>query len=112
MTSFAIAAACRALADQDGLAERVAAIVAERERFASELRLRGWKFVPSTGNFLLARPPTPASEVAAWLQGGGLIVRTYPAHPRLNDWLRLSVRSPEEDDRLLARLDRASSLDR
>ena len=39
------------------------------------------------------------------LQGGGLIVRSYPGHSRLNDWLRIAVRSPEEDDRLLRRLD-------
>ena len=36
---------------------------------------------------------------------GGLIVRSYPGHPRLNDWLRIAVRSPDEDNRLLARLD-------
>jgi histidinol-phosphate aminotransferase len=105
MTAFGIAAAYRALTDQDGLAERVAAIVAERTRFSAELRQRGWEVLPSEANFLLARPPVAAADVAAWLQGGGLIVRSYPSHPRLNAWLRLSVRSPEEDDRLLARLD-------
>jgi histidinol-phosphate aminotransferase len=105
MTSFGIAAAGRALADQAGLEERVAAIVAERERLDGELQRRGWEVLPSTGNFVLGRPPMPAAEVAAWLQGGGLIVRSYPGHPRLNDWLRIAVRSPEEDDRLLRRLD-------
>jgi histidinol-phosphate aminotransferase len=105
MTGFAIAAACRALADQDGLRERVAAIVAERERFEAELRRRAWELVPSTANFVLAKPPAAASSVAAWLQGAGLIVRSYAGHPRLNDWLRVTVRSPQEDDRLLARLD-------
>jgi histidinol-phosphate aminotransferase len=105
MTAFGIAAACRALADQAGLKERVAAIVAERERFEGELLQRGWELVPSTGNFLLGRPPAPAAEIAAWLQGGGLIVRSYPSHPRLKDWLRVTVRAPEEDDRLLRRLD-------
>ena len=105
MTSFGIAAAGRALADQAGLAERVAAIVAERQRLDSELQRRGWEVLPSTGNFVLGRPPTPAIEVAAWLQDGGLIVRSYAGHPRLNDWLRIAVRSPDEDNRLLARLD-------
>ncbi len=105
MTAFGIAAACRALADQAGLKQRVAAIVAERERFERELRQRGWELVPSTGNFLLGRPRPPAAEVAAWLQGGGLIVRSYPSHPRLKDWLRVTVRAPDEDDRLLRRLD-------
>jgi histidinol-phosphate aminotransferase len=105
MTSFGIAAAGRALADQAGLEERVAAIVAERERLDRELQRRGWEVLPSTGNFVLGRPPMPAVEVAAWLQGGGLIVRSYPGHPRLNDWLRIAVRSPAEDDRLLSRLE-------
>lgn len=105
MTAFGIAAACRALADQSGLQERVAALVVERERFARELVQRGWELVPSTANFVLGRPPTPAADVAAWLQGGGLIARSYPGHPRLRDWLRLSVRGPREDERLLRRLD-------
>jgi histidinol-phosphate aminotransferase len=105
MTAFGIAAAGRALADQAGLEERVAAIVAERERLNAELQRRGWEVLPSTGNFVLARPRVPAADVAAWLQGGGLIVRSYSGHPRLNDWLRIAVRSPDEDDRLLSRLD-------
>jgi histidinol-phosphate aminotransferase len=105
MTAFGIAAACRALDDQAGLRERVDAIIAERTRLEAELLRRGWELVPSTANFLLGRPPRSAAEVAAWLQGGGLIVRSYPSHPRLKDWLRVTVRSPEEDDRLLSRLD-------
>jgi histidinol-phosphate aminotransferase len=105
LTAFGIAAACRALEDQAGLAQRVAAIVAERERLSAELVARGWQLVPSAANFLLGRPPQPAIDVAAWLQGAGLVVRSYPDHPRLHAWLRVTVRAPEEDDRLLARLD-------
>lgn len=107
MTAFGIAAACRALEDQVGLAERVAEIVEERERLDRGLRRRGWELVPSAANFVLGRPPRPAADVSAWLQGAGLIVRSYPDHPRLNDWLRMTVRAPNEDDRLLARLDAA-----
>jgi len=105
LTSFGITAACRALADQAGLEERVAAILAEREHLASELTRRGWEVLPSEANFVLARPPGSAVEVADWLQGGGLVVRSYPSHPRLHAWLRITVRAPEEDARLLARLD-------
>lgn len=105
MTAFGIAAACRALADQDGLNERVHEIVAERERLTAALVERGWQVLPSHGNFLLASPPVDAVNLANWFQGAGLIVRSYPSHPRLKDWLRMTVRSPEEDDRLLTRLD-------
>jgi histidinol-phosphate aminotransferase len=105
MTAFGIAAACRALEDQAGLAERVAMIAAERTRLGAELGRRGWEVLPSVANFVLGRPGSPAVEIAAWLQAGGLIARSYPGHPRLKNWLRLSVRSPEENDRLLRRLD-------
>lgn len=105
MTAFGITAACRALEDQAGLEERVAAILAERARLEAELVRRGWQLVPSEANFLLARPPVSAARLADWLQAGGLIVRSYAGHPRLDQWLRLTVRSPGEDDRLLARLD-------
>ena len=110
MTVFGIAAAYRALADQDGLQRRVQAILTERDRLGAALSARGWRLVPSEANFFLARPSAgDASEVAAWLQGAGLIVRSYAGHPRLNEWLRITVRSPEEDDRLLRRLDERSS---
>ena len=105
MTAFGIAAACRALDDQDGLRERVSEIVAERSRLISALTDRQWRVLPSEGNFVLGRPPRNAVDVANWLQTGGLIVRSYPSHARLKDWLRITVRSPEEDDRLLRRLD-------
>jgi histidinol-phosphate aminotransferase len=111
MTTFGIAAAMRAFEDQPGLHERVGAIVAERHRLESELQTRGWELVPSAANFVLAQPPQPAraADVAAWLQGAGLIVRSYPGHPRLDNWLRLTVRAPEEDNRLLTRLDELTS---
>jgi histidinol-phosphate aminotransferase len=105
MTVFGIAAACRALADQAGLAARVEAIVRERGRLEQELSRRGWQLVPSRANFVLGRPPRPAAALAAWLQGAGLIVRSYAGHPRLSDWLRVTVRAPDEDDRLLSRID-------
>ncbi|GAC1316363.1 MAG: histidinol-phosphate transaminase [Chloroflexota bacterium] len=105
MTAFGIAAAGRALADQDGLKERVADITAERARLTRALQERGWEVVPSDGNFILAHPPLSAADLAAWLQAGGLIVRSYAGHARLHEWLRMTVRAPQEDDRLLKRID-------
>jgi histidinol-phosphate aminotransferase len=105
LTAFGIAAAMRALADQAGLQARVCAIIEERGNFGSQLERRGWQVLPSHANFLLGRPPQPAAVVADWLQTAGLIVRTYTGHPRLDPWLRITVRSPKENARLLERLD-------
>ena len=63
MTVFGIAAACRALADQDGLQRRVQTILTERDRLGAALSARGWRLVPSEANFFLARPP--AGDAAA-----------------------------------------------
>lgn len=105
MNAAAILAALRALEDQAELRRRVEALVAERQRLLGALATRAWEVLPSQANFLLARPPRRALEVSRWLQAAGLVVRSYPDHPRLSDWLRITVRSPDEDDRLLGRLD-------
>ena len=105
LSAFGLAAACRALTDRPGLEQRVAQLVAERERLRAALESRGWEVVPSEANFLLARPPTSAAALSTWLQAGGMVVRSYAGNPRLGAYLRITVRSPEEDARLLARVD-------
>ncbi len=105
ISAFGIAAASRALADQAGLEARVAALRSERQRLALALEARGWHVVPSEANFLLTRPAVDAPRLSQWLQAAGLVVRSYGGHPRLDGWLRIGVRSPEEDDRLLGRVD-------
>lgn len=107
LTMFGILAAGHALADQAGLSQRVASIVQQRARLADALSARGWEIVPSSANFLLTRPPLPALELLDWLKGDGLILRSFPSQPRLREWLRVTVRSPEENDRFLARVDAA-----
>ncbi len=105
LSAFGIAAASRAFADQAGLRLRVSQLVAEREALRARLEARGWAVVPSEANFLLARPPVSAQALSEWLQGAGMVVRSYGVNPRLSDYLRITVRSPEEDARLLARID-------
>lgn len=107
LSAFGIEAARHALADQSGLERRVGELRRERGRLSRALAGRGWQIVPSEANFVLARPPSDAPALARWLQGAGLVVRSYPGHPRLGAFLRITLRSPEEDDRLLARLDEA-----
>jgi histidinol-phosphate aminotransferase len=64
MTAFGIAAACRALEDQEGLQRRVGELIGERGRLSRELSARGWTVLASEANFVLARPPRDAVDVA------------------------------------------------
>ena len=96
------AAALGALSDPQTARERLALIVAQRERLATALERLGWRVLPSHANFLLVRPPDGPS-IAARLLRQGLAVREYPAGP-LAGWLRITARSAEENDRLLGAL--------
>ena len=94
-----------ALLADDGIArERVAATIAERERFAAALAVAGWSPLPSVTNFLLVEfaSATAADIAAVGLLARGLIPRTFPAGHRLAHCLRLTVRNREQDDRLVA----------
>ncbi|HEX6130000.1 MAG TPA: histidinol-phosphate transaminase [Candidatus Limnocylindria bacterium] len=94
------AAALAALADPGTARERHRVIVAERKRMAERLAATGWQVLPSVTNFLLVRPPD-AATLANALLARGMVVRTYPGG-MLADWLRITVRAPGENERLLA----------
>ena len=79
------------------------ALAAEREWLAEQLAAAGWTPAPSTTNFLLVRiGDHEAAETAAdGLLRAGIVPRTFgPANP-LRGHLRLTVRSREENERLL-----------
>ena len=100
------AAALGALSDVGAARQRLALIVDERRRLEAAFRQWGWRCCESQTNFLLVRPPDAAATAAALL-ARGLPVRSYSAGP-LVDWLRITVRAPAENDRLLAALDSLS----
>jgi histidinol-phosphate aminotransferase len=83
----------------------VAEIRLERERFRSALELRSWRVAPSVTNFLLldAGGPEAADVAAARLLQCGLVPRRFGAGP-LRGYLRLTVRTADEDDLLVAAL--------
>jgi histidinol-phosphate aminotransferase len=104
VSNISVDVAAALLADATLAPARVAVIAAERERFAERLRDAGWDPQPSTTNFLLVAFATPAAAEAAGegLLSRGLIPRTFPASHPLAHCLRLTVRNPEQDDRLVA----------
>ena len=86
-------------------AERVAEVRGERARLQAALaRVPGVRRVyPSQGNFLLVRF---ADAEAAWqaLLEAGVVVRDQRAAPQLEDALRISIGTPEQNARVLAAL--------
>ena len=59
--------------------------------------------VPSSANFIFARPARPAGEVAAALRERRILVRHYDRGP-IDGWLRITVGTGAQNDRLLAAL--------
>ncbi len=92
------------LADPQICGDRVETITAERGRFIAALREAGWDVKESVTNFVLVEFASPeAADVAAeGLLQRGLIPRTFPAGHPLDHCIRLTVRSREQDDRLVA----------
>ncbi|MBT2383998.1 histidinol-phosphate transaminase [Streptomyces sp. ISL-11] len=93
LAQVAVAASLRARAQ---LADRVDAIVAERDRLRAELTRLGWSSFPSHGNFLWLDAGARSEHLAAALSRAGALVRCYPG-----EGLRLTVGSREADDLVL-----------
>lgn len=91
------------LPDDDLVRTRVDDVIAERTRFAAALQAAGWNVQPSATNFLLIRfeSAATADAVAEELLRRGLIPRTFPAGHPLNHCIRLTVRNPAQDDRMV-----------
>lgn len=92
-----------ALRFTDEMEQRVALLVAERERLAlglSRLPVATW---PSEANFLLFRPESrPGREVWQALVERSVLVRDCSSWPRLGGCLRVTVGTPEENTAFLA----------
>jgi histidinol-phosphate aminotransferase len=94
-----------ALGFGDEMESRVAALVSERHRMFEALqRMPDVTVFPSGANFLLVRPDGDGSELWRRLVDHGVLVRDFSRWPRLDDCLRITVGTPEENDRCLTAL--------
>lgn len=79
-------------------------VIELRESLITELNTLSYQVLPSHANFIFARPTEGnASEVASVLREQGIIVRHFDA-PRIQDYLRITVGTAEQNARLLAAL--------
>lgn len=83
--------------------ERVASIVEERGRIQAALAALPVDQWPSAANFVLFRPRRlRGDDVWQGLLDRSVLVRNCASWPRLDDCLRVTVGTPEENDRFLA----------
>ena len=105
LDSFKQAAGLAALEFGDEMAARVEGIVSERERLVAALESLPVKVWPSGANFLLFKADEmDGDELWQGLVDRSVLVRNCSSWPRLNGSLRVTVGTPEENDRFLAAL--------
>lgn len=86
----------------DDMNDRVRLIVSERERVSAAMRALPIDVTPSGANFVLFRPTTvPGRRVWQGLLDRSVLVRDCSGWPRLADCLRVTVGTPQENDRFL-----------
>ena len=100
VSMLAQAAAVAALASEDEVRARCAAVVAERDRLTAALRERGLDVADSQANFVWLPLGEQTAAVAAALEARAVITR-----PFAGEGIRVTVGTPEEDDVFLAALD-------
>jgi histidinol-phosphate aminotransferase len=100
VSSVAQAAAVAALASEDEVRARCAAVVAQRDRLTAALRERGMDVEDSQANFVWLPLGERAVEFAAALESRAVITR-----PFAGEGVRVTVGSPEENDTFLAAVD-------
>lgn len=97
------ALAARVLSCAEVLEAQAAEIRAERGRLAARLAaMPGVEVFPSQANFLLLRVPHAAAVYDALKAGGILVKKLAGSHPALEDCLRVTVGTAEENDAFLA----------
>jgi histidinol-phosphate aminotransferase len=102
--AIAIALATAAIKDQEYFKENVEKVKAERARLTIQLRKLGFDVLDSQSNFVLAKCKNcKADQVYEKLVQRNIYIR-YFAHPGLEDKLRISVGTQEQNDKLLCAL--------
>ena len=102
--TVAIAVAAAAIKDQQYFKKNVEKVRAERKRLTSRLRLLGFEVPRSYANFILAKSKNcKAGEIYDKLTQRNIYVRYFDL-PRLDDKLRITVGTSEQNDKLLCAL--------
>lgn len=101
---LAIAAAVAAFEDGAYFEQTRQRVMSSREGLVLALEDLGFVVLPSQANFVFARHPKhDGADLAAGLRAKGVLVRHFK-QPRIDDYLRISVGTPAQCDRLVQAL--------
>ncbi|MDC4264746.1 histidinol-phosphate transaminase [Acinetobacter baumannii] len=101
---FAIAAAVASFEDQAYFEEQCQKVISSREKLVRDLTELGFNVLPSKANFIFAtHSQHDAGQLAQKLREQGIIVR-YFNKPRINQFLRITVGTDEQNARLVQTL--------
>ncbi|WP_416447355.1 aminotransferase class I/II-fold pyridoxal phosphate-dependent enzyme [Leucobacter sp. HNU] len=99
VTELAQAAAVASLDAEAELAERIAEVVAERDRMREALVAAGWPAVASEANFVWVPAGGRTAELDELLHAGGVVARAFA-----DEGVRVSAGNAEDVDRVTAAL--------
>ena len=101
LDKLAQAGATASVLDVDYFEQTRQQVIDLRTSLTEELTALGYKVLPSHANFIFARPKDGnASAVASALRDQGIIVRHFDK-PRINEYLRITVGTAEQHERLI-----------
>ncbi|MET0085074.1 MAG: histidinol-phosphate transaminase [Sedimenticola sp.] len=97
---FAIAGGVAAMEDREYFEQTCGRIIASREKMTADLEAVGFQVIPSSANFVFARhPQRDAAELSGQLRERAIIVRHFK-QPRIDQYLRITVGTDEECNKL------------
>ncbi|MEK6303020.1 MAG: histidinol-phosphate transaminase [Acidobacteriota bacterium] len=89
----------------DLLKPRIDLIISERERLLNSMRgISEVNPVPSSANFMIAKTAVAPQTLFKELLARDILVRDVSRYPMLGEYFRVSVGSPEENDRFVGAL--------
>ena len=99
-----IAAGISAIEDSDYFKDTCQRVIHNRAKLTIDLEELGFSVVPSAGNFVLVRHfRASALKIYGQLKNNGILVRHFNKQ-RLNNFLRITVGTTEQNDQLVAAL--------
>ncbi|MFW1812483.1 histidinol-phosphate transaminase [Acinetobacter ursingii] len=104
MDRFAIAAAVASFEDQAYFEAQCQKVIQSRDKLVEELKVIGFKVLPSKANFIfVTHPSRDAAELATQLREQGVLVR-YFNKPRIDQYLRITIGTDQQNQRLVETL--------